>query len=1107
MADGVIDTLSIEVGASSTNAVKNINALADAMRKLKDATGGMDSGAAGKIQAVASALKELAGSGKINISAKLGENIGKLAGSMKAVRSEDISMIRQLANAVKTLDGTKSINISSKLADNITNVAAAADLLKKEHSDKLKEFGDALKAIGGNSININKNLADRLTEIASAVDVISNDTLDKIRQLTKALARLKGMGDVKIRISGVGSASASGNPNGSGNNGGGANNSGQSSAGGDSGTDSAYKWTWNLKNNLDQIKKNSIDPIITAFKSMGVAISYAVPGPLKLVASILGGILKTVWNIAKGIAKWAFNTAINAVKTIWNGLKKIASTVVNIGKNLAKKWWDNSAIKTVINGLEKVKSIISTFGRIAFYRAVRSAIKYITDALIEGEERAYWFSKKFGNATSYISKALDRLSSAQFKMSNQLGAAWSTLIATIEPILIQLIELVTRAAEAITQFFAALGGKTTYLKATNYAKDWADETEKGNKAAKEWKNQLMGFDEINRLEAPSDTSTSDIADKYKDYENMFEESDISDFFKRIKELIDSGEWGKLGTMLGEKFNDLVNNFDWAGWGSKIGRGIQHGIDLAYNFLNTADFKNVGTKIADFFNKLGDEVNFEQLGRTVRKLKLVLWNVLYGAVTGLEWDKWAGRISDYIIGSLNELADWLESLEPDKIAKALSDFFGNIKYEEIWVSFLRVVQLAWSKLIETKDLFMQSETGQKVTQKLKDFFANLTWDDIKQTIKGAWTKLWSVIDDIWPKENREQFGKDLLVDLKALFENVVAPGLIDITKIAATALWEGIKASWNILKGDVIPFVTEIGKSFGNALWDGFKDTKIGKVISVIAEITSTVNDFINPVEKLKDVANLFGDTWDAISTVIDVMKTDSVNDFNDIDAESGNVASGFTNMVGTVKQDMADFTSATNGTAKEFNKTVVESTENTKISASDVADALRQMSEDGTAAMYGLSDTSVNIAASIISAFNSIISKAREAWEWVNKVGTYSNDLGNGRTYTYKANSPGVFASGGFPEEDGFFWANHNELVGKFANGKTAVANNEQITDGIATAVYNAFMRANADGGNNRSVTVNPGKIYINGKELMRVTYDDRKAVDNEHGASLLSLG
>ena len=47
------------------------------------------------------------------------------------------------------------------------------------------------------------------------------------------------------------------------------------------------------------------------------------------------------------------------------------------------------------------------------------------------------------------------------------------------------------------------------------------------------------------------------------------------------------------------------------------------------------------------------------------------------------------------------------------------------------------------------------------------------------------------------------------------------------------------------------------------------------------------------------------------------------------------------------------------------------------------------------------------------------------------------------------------FATGGFPE-DGLFMANSGELVGKFSDGRSAVANNEQIIDGIARGVYEA---------------------------------------------------
>ena len=69
-------------------------------------------------------------------------------------------------------------------------------------------------------------------------------------------------------------------------------------------------------------------------------------------------------------------------------------------------------------------------------------------------------------------------------------------------------------------------------------------------------------------------------------------------------------------------------------------------------------------------------------------------------------------------------------------------------------------------------------------------------------------------------------------------------------------------------------------------------------------------------------------------------------------------------------------------------------------------------------------------------------------------------------------------SSGGFVE-DGFFFANHNELVGQFANGQTAVANNEQITEGIYRAVLQAMNDSN--GGGKEIV------LQVDGREIGRV--------------------
>lgn len=93
----------------------------------------------------------------------------------------------------------------------------------------------------------------------------------------------------------------------------------------------------------------------------------------------------------------------------------------------------------------------------------------------------------------------------------------------------------------------------------------------------------------------------------------------------------------------------------------------------------------------------------------------------------------------------------------------------------------------------------------------------------------------------------------------------------------------------------------------------------------------------------------------------------------------------------------------------------------------------------------------------IISGINRI---SFEVPDWVpgiggNRVGFnlgYIGEVSFGRLKGYE--------TGGFPE-DGLFMANHSELVGRFSNGKTAVANNEQIVEGISRGVSEATSEQN----------------------------------------------
>ena len=193
----------------------------------------------------------------------------------------------------------------------------------------------------------------------------------------------------------------------------------------------------------------------------------------------------------------SLSTALSGVQS---SAKSVSGSTGGTAKGITKV---GEAAKKANNPLN---NFLSSLKRIAFYRFIRSIIKAITSAFIEGLQWAYQFSAGIETEGHRFAQALDNMKTASSTMKAQIGSAFIGLLAAIAPIIIQIVNLVTRLADALSQIFAAFTG-TTYLKAAEVPQKWADAAGGAAKAAKEWKNQLLGFDEINRLEAPSDSNS------------------------------------------------------------------------------------------------------------------------------------------------------------------------------------------------------------------------------------------------------------------------------------------------------------------------------------------------------------------------------------------------------------------------------------------------------------------------------------------------------------------------------------------------------------------------------------------------------------------------
>lgn len=839
---------------------------------------------------------------------------------------------------------------STKAVNGIKNLTEALQALKDamkgeggETFDKLKKFADAMNSLKDvSNIKLSSKLPDQLRNIGQAVSEVSDDTIRKLNEMTAAIERLNGI-DLRGFSNAINTANRSSTQATAASVTSTAQTPINRSTGTMAGGVTAIGNTMSTSQMADEMW-DALSPAISLKKQIQIIKDSFQNSKLGKAANAFAGALKSASNYAG----------------------KIAKSIGNFAKKRIKLLWDKSAFGGIEKSIGRIQNVINSFGRIAFYRAIRSAIKYVTDALKEGVENAYHYSREYGNATSYIADAYDRISSSEFKMSNQLGAAWATMIAYIEPIIVRIINLVTRAADAVTQFFAILSGKGTYLKAADYNKQWADSATGAAKAAEEWKNQLMGFDEINRLEEPSDGGGGGGGNAGMNYGDMFEETAKNEFFEQIRDAFENGQWALMGQLLGEKFNEIVDMVDWKKYGKKLGAGLNASITVAYNFLKTADFKNLGVRISEFFNNALNQVNFDQAGRTWMRLRLTLLDFLLGIADGLNWRMLAIKLSNFILGSLNELAEWLRDLDPAEIAAALRDFFGNIKYGEIGAALKEVFSLAVESALSVFDeLGLNGETIKTIAEIVLGVTA------LGLALKGIVTVVGAVSTAI------------------SLLTSPVGLVILGFTALVAAGVlvyknWDTIKETATRVFG---PMLTGIKTTF-----DGIKDVFSGLVDFVAGALTLD-----------------WSRAWDGIKQVF-----------------------------------------------------------------------------------AGVAEVVIGKIQTMFGWLNSLVNGISSAISWIRGLIDHMNVLASGGGISLfgghlTIGTPPAHAEGGFPE-DGLFMANHGELVGKFSNGRTAVANNEQIVAGISAGVFDAVVAAFSQTGGNSGGSDRPVNIYLDGKLIAQST-------------------
>lgn len=231
--------------------------------------------------------------------------------------------------------------------------------------------------------------------------------------------------------------------------------------------------------------------------------------------------------------------AASGMTEVEEGAKKAKWSILNLSKALKKlnekgvvnvKSLGLSEFGTVVKGAfhpitrvaNSFKNLTRAMGRIALYRAMRTAIKEITQAAKEGVGNLYQWSAQIGGATvkgKTFADIMDAGAASLQYLKNALGSALGSIMmsfgTSLDGIADKIVELINR----FNNLLAVMRGEGSYNKAIRNNTKFA---ESANKAAKAIKNLVFGFDELNII--PAQTASGSGTEQ--NFAEMFEETAV-----------------------------------------------------------------------------------------------------------------------------------------------------------------------------------------------------------------------------------------------------------------------------------------------------------------------------------------------------------------------------------------------------------------------------------------------------------------------------------------------------------------------------------------------------------------------------------------------------
>lgn len=562
-----------------------------------------------------------------------------------------------------------------------------------------------------------------------------------------------------------------------------------------------------------------------------------------------------------------------SLSQVGNGLKKIKNSIGGVVSKLKNL---HSNTKKTSGGFS---NLLKTMRQMVLSMAVFQAMSKGVEFLKSGLQNLAVYSKEYN-------KNMSALVSSTRMLKNSLAVAFAPIISAVIPYLVKLIDWISAAANAVSRFFAILGGKKTYTQAIKQNKNYAASLNNVGKSADNAKGSLAGFDDLDVLQKNDASGSGGGSSSGGADGSGFEQADVgvvSDWAEQFKSAVDSGDWYGVGSLVAQKLNEALSAIDWGfiqtqaynfatnlanglngfvsglDWnliGTTIGNGLMTGLLFAYTFLTTFDFETFGTKIAEGIEGAITPMLFVTFGMTLASALMAGIDTAYGFVTSYEWSG---------LGS--------------SIAAGISTFFSSVDWGKLGLTVGGLIL----GLLDTITTAIEETDWQQIGEDVATFLGSIDWGGIFAALGEG------VVDAL---EGIYEF-------LVGVTQNETAATIIEAVAIALGIL-AGAVAAYNIVMG-IYNVVTGIAAAVTTALsspilaiilvigaliaicvllyqnWDTIKEKAVeiwGKIKEFISNAIEKVKEVIsNVINKIKETwSNIWGKIKDTASKVWDGIK-------------------------------------------------------------------------------------------------------------------------------------------------------------------------------------------------------------------------------------------